>query len=222
MQLTIRPMVPLGVAVIGAGLIQVTPLAAPTAGNRGVELAAAVDSIDLVSPVDALVTGAWTAGVGVSTDALGSELPNPADMDLPTYLDPQFWQAVWGELTTGDVVGVWYMLINAGAEIPLIGPIFSFLGIASFLLPFLLAPFLPHSAEFSGLEANPAAADGVGVLGDSAAHDVDTGAVMSILDPGATGDLGTAFDPAGVAGIATLPDTSPIPDLDGVLTSLVP
>lgn len=220
MQLAIRPMVTFGVAVIGAGLIQVTPLAEPPVGNRGVELAAAVDSIDLVGSVDALVAGAWTAGVGVSTADLGSEQPNPADMVLPLYLDPEFWQAWWDELTTGSGVGAWFMLINAAAELPIIGPIFSVIGLASIFVPMWLAT-IPH-IEFSGFDANPAVAEGVGVLGDSAAPDLDLGAVMSILDPSATGDLGSAFDSAGVADIATVPDISPIPDLDGVLTSLMP
>jgi|GEM_PF-6030997 len=202
MKLALRPSVIAGVAVIGAGLIHVTPVAAPISVERAVELAAVTDSIDLVGPVD----------------GLASELPNPADWNLPTYLDSVFWQEWWDELTAGNYVATWWMLINAGAELPIIGPVFSVIGLTSFFGPIVLASLWHQIEVLFGFDANPAVADAMGPLGDSAALVLDPGVVTSILEPGAMGELGAVFDPAGVADIATLPS----PELEDVLTSLMP
>ena len=76
MHLVLRPYATAGVAVLGAGLIYVTPLAAPNVQQRAVELAAAGDAIDLLSPIDAVVSHLGGAGGslwGSVTDALAPE-----------------------------------------------------------------------------------------------------------------------------------------------------
>lgn len=53
MQLALRPYVTVGVAILGAGLIQVTPVDAPHISQRTVDLAAAEMLGDLVGTLDA-------------------------------------------------------------------------------------------------------------------------------------------------------------------------
>ena len=52
MQLALRPYATAGVAVLGAGLIYVTPVTAPHIEQRAVDLAAAETLSDLVGPID--------------------------------------------------------------------------------------------------------------------------------------------------------------------------
>src|SRR6202012_2828336 len=88
MQLALRPYATAGVAVLGAGLIYVTPTTAPHIEQRPVELAAAEDIMDLVNPIDAgfsALTGAGGPALASVTDAL----PSAADLQL---LDPAFWE----------------------------------------------------------------------------------------------------------------------------------
>ena len=76
MQLALRPYATAGVAVLGAGLIYVTPVTAPDVEQRAVDLAAAEDIIDLVNPMD--------AGFG-SLGGLSGELSGV----LPSLGDPE-------------------------------------------------------------------------------------------------------------------------------------
>src|ERR1700733_10778691 len=84
MQLALRPYATAGVVVLGAGLIYVTPAAAPHIEQRTVELAATETLSDLVGPFDAVASSLggvggslWdsvTAALAPEGGALSSEL----------------------------------------------------------------------------------------------------------------------------------------------------
>jgi hypothetical protein len=109
MQLALRPYAIVGVAVLGAGLIYVTPTTAPHNEQRSVGLAAAEDIIDLVNPVYAgfstligtggsalaSVTDALTSGGGALSGEVSDALSSAADLQL---LDPAFWDMFWNAL----------------------------------------------------------------------------------------------------------------------------
>src|ERR1700743_2543029 len=76
MQLALRPCATAGVAVLGAGLIYVTPTTTPHIEQRTVQLAAAEDVIDLVNPIDAgfsTLTGADGSALASVTGVLAPE-----------------------------------------------------------------------------------------------------------------------------------------------------
>ncbi|WP_420109940.1 hypothetical protein [Mycolicibacter arupensis] len=164
MQLSLRSCATAVVAVIGAGLIHLTPPPATDIGQPAVALAAAWDIVDLADPVDAILGAAAVRG--------------PADADLPQYLDPEFWDYWWSSLGTADPIDLWFGLINALASIPLVGPVFSVVGLVSFALLFLSGG--PHDAVADGW------ATGLGA-------GFDTGEVAQLADAG--GGVGTADDP---------------------------
>ncbi|MCV7382389.1 hypothetical protein [Mycolicibacter longobardus] len=250
MQLSLRPYVTAGVAVIGAGLIHVTPPAAPDIGQPVVELAAAWDVVDLVDPVDAAVNslgagagplvdsvaGILTPDAGALSPTVEAALPSPADADIPQFFDPAYWEQWWNLLLTGDPINAWFGLINGLASIPIIGPIFSVVGIVSFLL--MLGGILPHPAEADGLatglqdlheatlpgDIDPAEPAVATALGDSAGLDD-----MSALFSGAAGLLepvvvlegpSAVLDPGAVLSIIPILELDP--ELDHVLMSLMP
>lgn len=248
MQLSLRPCVTVGVTVIAAGLIHVTPPAAPDIGQPTVALAAAWDVIDVVGPID---TAAGSLGGVVDVP-----VPSPAYVDTPSYLDPGFWQYWWTSLWTTNPIDSWFMLINALVEIPIIGPVFSVVGLLSFVLWF----FGPHPAVaddlVTGLEnpydsATPDVSDPVlltgaaSALGDSPDIDdvltavvgvaamsepaamlddpstiVDLAALISIVDPDATADLAAVLDPTEVVEPSVLPSLGGLPELDEVIPVL--
>jgi hypothetical protein len=75
MQLAFRPYATAGVAVLGAGLIYITPVTAPRIEQRAVDLAAAEDIIDLVNPIDtgfSTLAGAGGSALASVSDALPS------------------------------------------------------------------------------------------------------------------------------------------------------
>lgn len=247
MQLALRPYATAGVAVIGAGLIYVTPVAAPNIEQRAVELAAAGDIIDLISPIDGVastLTGAGGPALAAVTDALMSSggalsaqvsdaLPSAADLEL---LDPAFWQQFWDALLDPNA-GESPVLLLTGAleQLPVIGPLMVGFGVFVVLpVSLLLADAWYQISQFLGIEPYAAAAEGLGTgiqgvsdaalagaidpaLPAAAVHDLSTA-----LDPGAIAGLGSVFDSAALADIGTLLDTNLITDLGGMLTSLIP
>jgi hypothetical protein len=117
MQLALRPYaVAAGVALIGAGLIQVTPVVAPHVERRGVDLAA-VESLSDVLPSLSDLSGPLADGAS-----------SQAALEL---LDPAFWQLFFYDLSnpdSGDAAGL--LLTGAVEQLPVIGPIlWSFAGL---------------------------------------------------------------------------------------------
>jgi hypothetical protein len=196
------------VAVLGAGLIYVTPVAAPTIERRAVELAAAGDLLDLVNPTDAglspLIAEALTSGGGaLSADSVDYQL-----------LDPAFWQEFWFALLNPNVgESPWLMLTGALEQLPVVGPLLEGFGLfVVFPASLLLAYGWSLIAEALGIPPYAAAAEELPAAVSTAMADIaplftDAAAV---LDPSAIADLGTMFDPAAVA------------DMGQVLTSLIP
>jgi hypothetical protein len=86
MQLALRPYATAGVAVLGAGLIYVTPVTAPHIEQRAVDLAAAETLSDLVGPIDAVVSS-----LGGLSGELSGVLPRLGDLSgtrTPTQRQP--------------------------------------------------------------------------------------------------------------------------------------
>lgn len=247
MQLSLRACVTAVVTAIAAGLVHVTPPAAPDIGRPAVALAAAWDVIDVVGPIDTVGSLGGVADLPV---------PSPAYVDTPSYLDPGFWQYWWTSLWTTNPIDSWFGLINALVEIPIIGPVFSVVGLLSFVLWF----FGPHPAVaddvVTGLQdpydsaisdvSDPvlltAVASAVGdspdigdiltvsagvaallepaaVLDDPSAL-VDLADLTSIVDPDAAADLAAVSDPTEVVQPSVLPILGDLPELDEAIPVL--
>jgi hypothetical protein len=236
MQLALHPYAAAGVAVLGAGLIYVTPVTAPHIAQRAVHLASAEDIIDLVNPIDAGVsalTGAGGSALASVTDAL----PGAADLQL---LAPAFWEMFWNALIDPSGESPELLLVGAIEQLPVIGPLLESFGLfVVFPVSLLLAYAWSEIAPLLGLGTGAAAAEdlGIGLQGvyDSAlgvldptilVQDVSTAldpsAVTSVLDLNPIADIGTVVDPSGLADIGTVLSTSTIPDLGEILTSLMP
>jgi hypothetical protein len=236
MQLALHPYAAAGVAVLGAGLIYVTPVTAPHIAQRAVHLASAEDIIDLVNPIDAGVsalTGAGGSALASVTDAL----PGAGDLQL---LAPAFWEMFWNALIDPSGESPELLLVGAIEQLPVIGPLLESFGLfVVFPVSLLLAYAWSEIAPLLGLGTGAAAAEdlGIGLQGvyDSAlgvldpsilVQDVSTAldpsAVTSVLDLNPIADIGTVVDPSGLADIGTVLSTSTIPDLGEILTSLMP
>ena len=222
MQLALRPFATAGVVVVGAGLIYVTPVAAPHIEQRTVELAATETLGDLVGPFDAVASS--LGGVGGSlwdsvTDALapeGGALSSELSGVLPSL---------------GDFSGT---LADAADSTDFWGQVEAFFGGLVFLGALLLAGFIGGLQAIweeilTALGIQPASA-----LTAAATEALDPSALTSALDlnpladigtafdPAVLADIGTAFDPAVLADIGTVLSTSTIPELGEILTSLIP
>jgi hypothetical protein len=224
MQLALRPYATAGVVVVGAGLIYVTPAAAPHIEQRTgtVELAATETLGDLVGPFDAVASS--LGGVGGSlwdsvTDALapeGGALSSELGGVLPSL---------------GDLSGT---LADAADSTDFWGQVEAFFGSLVFLGALVFAGFLGGLQTIweellTALGIEPASA-----LTAAATEVLDPSALTSALDlnpladigtafdPAVLADIGPAFDPAVLADIGTVLSTSAIPDLGGILTSLIP
>ena len=210
MQLALRPYATAGVVVVGAGLIYVTPVAAPHIEQRTVELAATEILSDLVGPFDAVASS--LGGVGGSlwdsvTDALapeGGALSSELSGVLPSL---------------GDLSGT---LADAADSTDFWGQVEAFFGSLVFLGALVFAGFLGGLQTIweellTALGIEPASA-----LTAAATEALDPSALTSALDLNPLADIGTAFDPAVLADIGTVLSTSAIPDLGGILTSLIP
>jgi hypothetical protein len=246
MQLPLRSYAIVGVAVLGAGLIYVTPMTAPRIERRAVNLAAAEDIIDLVNPIDAgfsTLTGAGGSALASVTDALTSvggalsaevsdALPNAAGLEL---LDPAFWELFWFELTDPDAgSAAELLLVGAIEQLPVIGPLLVGFGVALFPVILLLADAWSEISQALGFDPSAAAAEGLGTGVSTALADLTPlfSDAAGVLDPTSLiQDVSTAFDLNAVttvldlnpiADIGTVLSTSTIPDLGEILTNLMP
>ena len=234
MQLALRPYATAGVVVVGAGLIYVTPVAAPRVEPPRVHLAATETLIDLVDPFEAAASSLggvggslWDSVSGVLAPegaALGSEfsgvLPSLGDLS-GTFADAadstDFWTQVeaffgpiilFGGILLGGFIGIlegfWEEILAA-------------LGIQpASALTAAATEVLDPSALVSALDLNPLA--DIGTAFDPAAlADIGTA-----FDPAALADVGTAFDPAVLGDIGQVLTTGAIPDVGGILASLIP
>jgi hypothetical protein len=236
MQLALRPYATAGVVVVGAGLIYVTPVAAPHIEQRAVHLASTETLSDLVGPFDAVASS--LGGVGGSlwdsvTDALapeGGALSSELSGVLPSLGDLSGTSADAADST--GLTDLWTLL---GALFDtswpqweqFFGPIILVGGI--FLGGFVGTLESIWAEILTALGIQPASA-----LTAAATEAFDPSALTSALDlnpladigtafdPAAMADIGTAFDPAVLADIGTVLSTSAIPDLGGILTSLIP
>ena len=196
MQLALRPYATAGVAVLGAGLIYVTPTTAPHIERRTVELAAAED-----------ITGVLPS-LGDLSGAFAGALPSAADLQL---LDPAFWELFWFELTDPDAgSAAELLLVGAIEQLPVVGPLLESFGLfVVFPVSLLLAYAWSEIAPLLGLGTGAAAAEGLG-----------TG-LQGVYDSVLAG----VVDPAVPAGVSTaLADVTPVfSDAAGVLdpTTLV-
>jgi hypothetical protein len=185
MQLALRPYATTGVAVLGAGLICVTPTTAPHIEQRTVELAAAED-----------ISGAFA-------DAL----PSATDLQL---LDPAFWELFWFELTDPDAgSAAELLLVGAIEQLPVIGPFLESFGLfVVFPVSLLLAYAWSEIAPLLGLGTGAAAAEGLG----TGLQGVYDSALAGVIDPAVPAGVSTALadvtpvfsDAAGVLDPTTL------------------
>lgn len=250
MQLALRPQAIAGAALLGAGLIYVTPTSAPHIEQRTVNLVAAEDIVDVLNATEAgfsTLMGAGDSALASVSDAL----PGAADLEL---LDPAFWELFWFELTDPDAgSAAELLLVGAIEQLPVIGPLMVGFGGALFLGFLLLAdawsvisqalgfepyavdaalagvidPALPAGISTALADLTPLFGDAAAVLDPSSVlQDVsaalDPSTVTSILDLSPISDVSTVIDPAGIADIGTVLSTTTIPDLGEVLTSLIP
>jgi hypothetical protein len=237
MQLALRPYATVGVAVLGAGLIYVTPTTAPRIEQRAVELAAADDIIDLVNPIDAgfsalsgaggsalaAVTDALTSGGGALSAGVSNAVSSAADLEL---LDPAFWEQFWFELTDPNAgSAAELLLVGAIEQLPVIGPLLVGFGVALFPVTLVLAYAWTEIAQALGFQPFAAAAEGLG----TGVQGVSDAALAGVIDPAlpagvsaALADLTPLFsDAAGVLDPTTLvQDVSTALDLS-VLTSVL-
>jgi hypothetical protein len=220
MQLALRPYAIAGVAVLGAGLIYVTPVTAPHVEQRAVDLAAAEDIIDLVNPIDAgfstlagaggsalaSVTDALTSGGGALSAEVSDALPSAADLEL---LDPAFWELFWFELTDPDAgSAAELLLVGAIEQLPVIGPLLVGFGVALFPVILLLAGAWSEISQALGFDPSAAAAEGLGT-GLQGVYDA---ALAGVIDPALPAGVSTALadlpplfsDAAGVLDPSTL------------------
>jgi hypothetical protein len=247
MQLALRPSAIAGIAVLGAGLIYVTPMTAPRIERRAVDLAAAEDIIDLVNPIDAgfsTLTGAGGSALASVTDALTSgggalsadvsdALPSAADLQL---LDPAFWELFWFELTDPDAgSAAELLLVGAIEQLPVIGPLLVGFGVALFPVVLLLADAWSEISQALGFDPSAAAAEGLGTGVSTALADVTPvfSDAAGVLDPTTlVQDVSTALEPSvltsvldlnPIADIGTVVDPSGLADIGTVLsTSTIP
>jgi hypothetical protein len=274
MQLALRPYVSAAsVAVLGAGLIYVTPVAAPHIAQRAVQLAAAETLSDVVGSLE---TGINSLG-GLSGELSGL-LPTLGDLSgtfadaassqaTLELLDPVFWQEFWNALLNPNVgESAWLMLTGALEQLPVIGPLLEGFGLfvvfpVSLLLAYgwslisealgippyaaaaaeglgtglqgvydaavagVIDPALPAGVSTALTDITSVFSDVAGALDPTAlVQDVtmDPSALTSVLDLTPIADMGTVVDPGGFADIGASLSIGTIPDLGGILTSLIP
>lgn len=234
MQLALRPYATAGVAILGAGLICVTPTTGPHIEQRLVELAAAEDIMDLVNPIDAgftALTGAGGSALASVTDAL----PGAADLQL---LDPAFWEMFWNALIDPSGESPALLLVGAIEQLPVIGPLLESFGLfVVFPVSLLLAYAWSEISQLLGIDPYAAAAEplGTGLQGvydsalagiidaavpagvSTALADVTPGFsdVAGVLDPTTlVQDVSTALEPSVLTSVL---DLNPIADIGAVV-----
>ena len=170
MQLALRRYATAGVAVLGAGLICVTPVTAPHIEQRAVDLAASETLSDLVGPTDAVVSS-----LGGLSGELSGVLPSLGDLsgtfadgassatDLE-LLDPAFWEMFWNALidpNAGESPGL--LLAGALEQVPVVGPTSPVVWVFAVLpVSLLLAYAWSEISQALGFEPYAAAAEGFG------------------------------------------------------------
>jgi len=198
MQLALRPYATAGVAVLGAGLIYVTPVTAPHIAQRAVDLAAVESLSDLVGPIDAVVSG-----LGGLSGELSGVLPSLSDLsgtfaDAAStstgldLLDPAFWELFWFELSDPDAgSAAELLLVGAIEQLPVIGPLLVGFGVALFPVILLLAYAWSEISQALGLGLDPsaAAAEGLGT-GLQGVYDA---ALAGVIDPALPAGVSTAL-----------------------------
>lgn len=225
MQRALRPyMAAAGVAVVGAGLIHVTPVVAPRIERRAVDLAAAESLSDLGGTIDAVVSS-----LGGLSGAFSDVLPSLADISgtfadgassLPALdlLDPGFWQLFWYDLldpSSGSAA--WLLLTGAIEQLPVIGPLLEGFGLfVVFPVSLILAELWGEISQALGLQPYGAAADGLGT-GLQGVYDA---ALAGVIDPAlpagvstALGDITSVFSDS----VGMLDPTAMVQDLSTVL-----
>jgi hypothetical protein len=244
MQLALRPYATAGVAVLGAGLIYVTPVTAPHIEQRAVDLAAVETLSDLVGPIDAVVSS-----LGGLSGELSGVLPSLGDLsgtfaDAAStstgldLLDPAFWELFWFELTDPDAgSAAELLLVGAIEQLPVIGPVLVGFGVALFPVILLLAGAWAEISQALGLDPSAAAAEGLGT-GLQGVYDAALAGVIdpalpagvstaladvtpmfsdaaAVLDPTTlVQDVSTALDPSAVTSVL---DLNPITDIGTVI-----
>jgi hypothetical protein len=217
MQLALCPYVSAAsVAVLGAGLIYVTPAAALHIEQRAVDLAAAETLSDLVGSIEAGVNS-----LGGLSGELSGLLPSLGDLSgtfadaassqaTLELLDPAFWQQFGAALLdpfSGESPGL--MLTGALEQLPVIGPIMESFGLfVVFPVSLLFAYVWSEISQAFGLGPYAAAAEGLGT-GSQGVYDA---ALAVVIDPAlpagvstALGDITTVFsDAAGMLDPTTL------------------
>ncbi len=233
MQLALRPYAIVGVAVLGAGLIYVTPTTASHIEQRAVELAAAEDIIDLINPIDAgfsTLIGAGGSALASVTDgltsgggALGAEvsdaLPSATDLQL---LDPAFWDMFWSALIDPNAgESPWLLLTGAIEELPVIGPALELFGVALFPVILVLAGVWAEISQLLGIEPYAAAAEALPAGVSTALADLTPlfSDAAGVLDPTSlVQDVSTALDPSVLTSVL---DLNPIADIGTVVDPAV-
>jgi hypothetical protein len=196
MQLALRPYATAGVAVLGAGLIYVTPVTAPHVEQRAVDLAAAEDIIDLVNPIDAGfgILGGLSGELSGVLPSLGDPSGTFADAASTSagleLLDPEFWQQFWNALldpNAGESPEL--LLVGAIEQLPVIGPTLELFGVALFPVILLLAGAWAEISQLLGLGPSAAAAEGLGT-GFQGVYDT---ALAGVIDPALPAGVSTAL-----------------------------
>jgi hypothetical protein len=234
MQLALGPYATVGVAVLGAGLIYVTPTTASHIEQRAVELAAAEDIIDLVNPIDAgfsaligtggsalaSVTDALTSGGGALSADVSDALSSAADLQL---LDPAFWDMFWNALIDPNVgESPWLLLTGAIEQLPVIGPLLEGFGLfVVFPVSLLLAYAWSEISQLLGIEPFAAAAEGLPAGVSTALADLTPlfSEAAGALDPTSlVQDVSTVLDPGVLTSVL---DLNPIADIGTVVDPAV-
>lgn len=235
MQLALRPYTTVGVIVVGASLIAVTPVVALNIEQHAVELAAVEDVIDLGGPIEAVgntltgageslvdsVTNAPASGVEALSAELSSALPSPGDFsgaladglpslaagDIPGFFDPNFWEEFWYALSEVGPSGAYLVLMGAITQLPVIGPILQAFGLFVVWPATLLSWWVWSQIEdFFGIDPYASAAEGL-------ATDLQAVDLGAIDPPGtALGDMALLF-----SGTAEMDFTTLVQDLNEAL-----
>jgi len=198
MQLALHPYVrAASVAVLGAGLIHVTPVVAPHIEQHAVELAAAETLSDLVGSIDAGVNSlgglsAELSGVLPSLGDLSGTFADAASsQDTLELLDPVFWQEFLYALLNPNVgESPELLLVGALEQLPVIGPLLEGFGLfVVFPVSLLLLYGWSLISEALGIPPYAAAAEGLGT-GLQGVYDA---AVAGVIDPALPAGVSTAL-----------------------------
>lgn len=244
MQLSLRPYVTAGVAVLGASLIAVTPVLATRAQQpveqHAVDLAATSGAVEIASLVPAAAGGTADAGATTTVAAtLGDELSHWLYIFAPDVSHIGF-QALASDMNTwaADLTEpalqatlATYMGPTVSAQmVAEFGPsnvMLQFLGahpaVAEVLLTIALWPARAAQTAAAPLIASADLAGMPAALSSNvaAAQAAVSAEVAAMLGPGALAGLSSVFDPAMLADIGAAVSTG-LTDVPGMLLGLLP